>query len=73
MNCHICGGKLENVITNLPFKIRLDCIVIIKQTPVLQCQNCGEYQIEDDVMEKVDSILGKTDKTAELEILSYAV
>lgn len=73
MNCHICGGKMEKVVTNLPFKVRTDCIVIIKSMPVLQCESCNEYLIEDDVMEKVDSILEKTDKTAELEILSYAV
>ena len=73
MTCHICGGKMEKVVTNLPFKIRSDCIVIIKAMPVLQCKSCNEYLIEDDVMERVDSILEKTDKTAELEILSYAI
>ena len=73
MNCHICGGKMEKIVTNLPFKIRNNCIVIIKSLPILQCKSCNEYLIEDDVMEKVDGILEKTDKTAELEILSYAV
>ena len=73
MICHNCGGKLEKLITNLPFKISPDCIVIIKELPVLQCQNCNEYLMEDAVMEKVDSILNKIDKTAELEVLSYAV
>lgn len=72
MICHNCGGKLEKVITNLPFKIRYDSIVIIKKLPILQCQNCHEYLIEDPVMEKIDYILGKVDETAELEILSYA-
>ncbi len=72
MNCHNCGGRLEKVITDLPFKIS-DSIIIIKKLPVLQCQNCNEYLIEDIVMEKVDGILDKVDKTAELEILSYAV
>lgn len=73
MNCHNCGGKLEKVATDLPFKIKSDSIVIIKKLPVQQCQNCSEYLIEDSVMEKVDNILNKVDKTAELEILSYAV
>jgi len=73
MICHNCGGKLEQIITNLPFKLSYDCIVIIKELPVLQCQNCSEYLIEDKVMERVDSILSKTNKTAELEVLSYAV
>ena len=73
MICHNCGKKLENIVTNLPFKIGHDRIVIVKGLPVLQCQNCNEYLIEDSVMEKVDSILDQTDKTAELEVLSYAV
>jgi len=73
MNCHNCGGKLEKVITDLPFKVENGSIIIIKKLPVLQCQNCNEYLIEDAVMEKVDDILKKVDRTAELEILSYAV
>ncbi len=73
MNCHNCGAKLEKLITNLPFKVNRDCIVIIKELPVLQCQNCNEYVIEDAVMEKVDRILNKIDTTAELEVLTYAV
>ena len=72
MICHNCGGELESLITNLPFKIDHDSIVIIKGLPVLQCRNCGEYLIDDPVMERVDSILGRIDKTTELEVLSYA-
>jgi len=71
--CHICGAKREKISTNMPFKVFSDCIVIIKDLPVLQCQNCSEYLIEDAVMEKVESILSNIDKTAELEVLSYAV
>lgn len=73
MICHNCGGKLEKLVTNLPFKIGYDSIVIIKRLPVLQCQNCNEYAIEDEVMQNVDIILNKIDKTTELEVLSYAV
>lgn len=71
LDCHNCGGNLENLITNLPFKLKDDCIVIIKGLPVLQCQNCNEYVIEDQVLEKIDSILNKIDTTAELEVLNY--
>jgi len=72
MICHNCGGRLEKIITNLPFKVNYDSIIIIKELPLLQCRNCNEYLIEDSVMEKVDCVLAKVDKTAELEILSYA-
>ena len=73
MICYNCGGGLEKVIADLPFKIGHNSIIIIKNLPILQCQNCNEYLIKDPVMKKVDKILNKIDKTAELEILSYAV
>jgi len=64
---------LKKLTTNLPFKVNQDSIVIIKELPVLQCANCSEYLIEDAVMEKVDAILDSVEKTAELEVLNYAV
>lgn len=70
--CNNCGGNLESLMTNLPFKLSDDCIAIIKGLPVMQCRNCSEYVIEDQVLEKVDDILKKIDTTAELEVLSYA-
>ncbi len=73
MNCHNCGGNFEGVITDLPFKISQSSIIIIKRLPILQCQNCNEYMIEDAVMENVDCVLSNIDSTAELEILNYAV
>lgn len=63
---------LETVVTDLPFKISQQSIVIIKRLPVLQCQNCNEYLIENPVMEKIDSILTRVDTSVEVEILSYA-
>ncbi len=71
MTCHVCGGKLEKLTTNLPFKVDNDRIVIIKGIPVLQCRNCSEYLIEDVVMARVDVFLSRIDASAELEILSY--
>jgi YgiT-type zinc finger domain-containing protein len=71
MTCHICGGKLEEIVTDLPFKVDDNRIVIIKNVPVLQCRNCSEYVIEDAVMEKIDTILSGVDATIELEVLSY--
>ncbi len=71
MTCHVCGGRLEKLTTNLPFKVDDSSIVIIKSLPVLQCRNCSEYLIEDAVMARVDAILSRIDASAELEILSY--
>ncbi|KHE93360.1 MAG: type II toxin-antitoxin system MqsA family antitoxin [Candidatus Scalindua rubra] len=65
MNCHNCGGKLEKINTDLPFKVRQSSIIIFKKLPVLQCENCNEYLIEDTVMEKIDFIFDKIDTKAE--------
>ncbi|MBI5471990.1 MAG: YgiT-type zinc finger protein [Ignavibacteriae bacterium] len=72
MTCHVCGGTLEKVQTNLPFKVSDTTIVILKDLPVLQCANCSEYVLEDVVMQKVDEILAKASHDAELEVIRYA-
>ena len=72
MKCHVCGGRLEPVVTDMPFKTGEKRIVILKDLPVLQCGSCGEYLIEDPVMAQVDTLLDKADQRAELEIVRYA-
>ena len=49
MKCHVCGASLRPVITDLPFKLGDQAIVIIKGLPVLQCEGCREFLIEDGV------------------------
>jgi len=72
MKCHVCGGGMKRVTTQFPFKISDNSIVIIKNMPAFQCDNCTEYLIEDKVMAKVDEILSRVDSAAELEIFRYA-
>jgi len=72
MKCRVCGSKLQAVTTDLPFKVNASSIVIMKDLPVYQCGNCGEYLLEDPVLEKVEEIIQKVDDTSELEIIRYA-
>ena len=72
MKCHVCGAGFHPIITDLPFKVGEHSIVIIKNLPVLQCENCREFLIEDNVMERVETILAEVGTTAELEIIRYA-
>jgi len=72
MKCHMCGSKLKSLITDLPFKISETTIVILKALPVLQCENCSEYVLEDTVMERVEQMVERVDVAAELEIIRYA-
>lgn len=72
MKCEVCGGELTAAKTDLPFKINGNTIVIVKALPVLQCDNCPEYIIEDNVMSWIDEVLKKVEGGTELEIVRYA-
>ena len=72
MKCHICGSQMNPRVTDLPFKIADRAIVIVRGLPVVQCESCREYLIEDSVMARVDELLSAADKSAELEVVSYA-
>ena len=71
MKCHVCGGTLEAQVTDMPFKLSDRTIVILKDLPVFQCENCVESVIEDPIMERVDSLLEKVDQAAVLEIVQF--
>ena len=72
MKCRTCGAKLEKVVTQLPFKVNGESIVIVKDLPVMQCSGCQEYLLEDEVMARVEELLKKADTATELEIVRYA-
>jgi YgiT-type zinc finger domain-containing protein len=72
MRCHLCGSELKATKTDLPFKITQNTIVVVKGLPVLQCEGCTEYLLEDPVMERIEEILAKVDAAAELEVVKYA-
>jgi YgiT-type zinc finger domain-containing protein len=72
MKCHVCGSKMKPLTTDLPFKVDDTAIVIMKGLPVLQCENCSEYLLDDFVMKRMEEILDKVGSSAELEIIRYA-
>ena len=72
MKCMTCGSSLQPTHSDLPFKVSQHSIVILKNLPVLQCDNCGEYSIEDPIYRRVEEILDDVDASAELEIIRFA-
>jgi YgiT-type zinc finger domain-containing protein len=72
MRCRVCGGQLELRVTDLPFKIGDSSIVILKSLPVLQCHQCGETELEQATMSRVDQLLATVNGSAELEVIRYA-
>jgi YgiT-type zinc finger domain-containing protein len=63
---------LRATTTDLPFKVGERAIVILKDLPVAQCRGCSEYLIADVVFVKVEALLSKADRSAELEIIPFA-
>jgi YgiT-type zinc finger domain-containing protein len=72
MKCRVCGALMQSVRTDLPFKVSDRSIVVIKSLPVLLCDNCTEYVLEDPVMATVERILDGADDTSELRVVKYA-
>jgi len=72
MKCTVCGAHMRSTTSDLPFKTSEQTIVILKSLPVLQCETCTQYLIEDVVLGRVDEILASVDDAAELEIIRYA-
>lgn len=72
MKCHVCGADMHATVTDLPFKVKENAIVILKGLPVWQCQNCQEYLIEDAVMAQVEPLLSEVGDDAELEVVRFA-
>lgn len=72
MKCRVCGSMMQSVKTDLPFKVSDRSIVVIKNLPVLLCDNCMEYVLEDPVMATVERILDAVDEAAELSVVRFA-
>ena len=63
---------MRAAVADLPFKLSDRLIVVIKGLPVLLCQNCTEYALEDRVMAAMDQILDGADDASELRVVKYA-
>ena len=72
MNCGVCGARMTRVASDLPFKTSDHTPAILKDVPVLQCGNCGDYLLEDAVMSRVDEILSGVAGTSELAVIRFA-
>ena len=72
MKCTICGSNLQPTRTDLPFKVSERTIVIVKELPIVQCENCSTYEIEDLVFVRVEELLSTIDRKTELEIIRFA-
>lgn len=57
VKCHICGGTMILVKTNLPYKLERNNTIVVKDMPAYQCTNCHQYLMDRETMEKLDTIV----------------
>jgi len=72
IRCRICGGLLRPRVTNLPYKLAGTTIAILKALPVFECPQCGDTELDQATMLRVDQLLGGVNQPAELEVILYA-
>jgi hypothetical protein len=72
MKCTVCGAELRAIRSDLPFKTNEQTIVILKSLPILQCENCAQYLIEDPTLGRIDEMLATVDGVADLQVIRYA-
>ena len=71
MKCHVCGAVMQEMKTDLPFKINERSIIVVRDVPVIQCSGCREYMLSDEVMERLDELLAGVNSNADLEIVRF--
>lgn len=74
MICHRCGGtKMEEQVTDLPFKLDTHKILVIRGIPAGICSSCGEIVLADGILQKIDKIIDRVkDVDCDLEVVRFA-
>lgn len=54
--CPLCGGKKEPGTTTFAVDLKFG-VVVVRETPALVCEKCGDAWIEDAVAEKLEAVV----------------
>jgi YgiT-type zinc finger domain-containing protein len=71
MKCHVCGNPMTRVVADLPFRIDLSVMIILRDLPLLECGECSAYALEETVMERVHEIVWGLASPAHLDVIRY--
>lgn len=74
MECHRCGSsKMTEQVTDLPFKLDIHQVLVVKNVPCHICDSCGEILLSDAVLSDIDSVIEKVRQShSELEVVKFA-
>jgi len=71
MNCFYCKGNMKNSATTHVVNLK-NCIVVVKNVPCLECDQCGETVYINEVALRLEIIVKATDTTiTEISIVNY--
>ncbi len=45
---------------------------IRNEAPVLQCRQCGETELENETMQRVEQVIAGVDRSSELDVIRFA-
>ncbi|MBW1800000.1 MAG: type II toxin-antitoxin system MqsA family antitoxin [Deltaproteobacteria bacterium] len=62
MKCPLCKGEMVKSKTNLPYEIREEHLVVVKDVPALICKQCGDSFVEIEVLRIVERIVAAAEK-----------
>ena len=74
MKCHRCGSeKMREQVTDLPFKLDVHQVLVVKNVPCRICDSCAEVLLADEILAKIDTFIAQARAMqTELEVVRYA-
>ena len=71
MICYLCEGQYKKA-TTTHFVDLKKCMVIVKNVPCWECEQCGEVIYDDDVVDRLDKIIKKvSEMMTEIAVVDY--
>ena len=72
MTCYFCKGNYKKS-TTTHFVDLKKCMVIVKNVPCRECEQCGEIVYDDSVAERLDAIIKQvTGMMTEIAVIEYS-
>ena len=71
MYCSFCKGEMKPSTTIHTVQLK-NCVVVIKNVPCMECEQCGEVVLSADTVEKIERILQTVEKAvAEITVVNF--
>ena len=70
--CFYCKGEMKQSKTVFTMQYG-NCLIVIKNVPCMECEQCGNTEISDEVMKRIELIVNDAQKMMqEISIIDYS-